>query len=62
LLLFACAAASISVIAARVSLEYSVLIGLRVIGQERWERMAKERFSLYENVARDGIPLIVEPA
>ena len=53
---------AISAIAARVSLEYSVLIGPRVIGQERWARMAKERFSLYENVAREGIPLTVEPA
>ena len=52
---------AISAIAARVSLEHSVLIGPRVIGQERWARMERERFSLYENVAREGIPLTVEP-
>lgn len=53
---------AISDIASGVSLEYGVLIGPRVIGRERWERMAWERFSLYENVAREGIPLILEPA
>ncbi|MFH1929570.1 MAG: nucleotidyltransferase domain-containing protein [Chloroflexota bacterium] len=53
---------AISAIAAQVSLEYGVLIGPRVIGQERWARMERERFSFYENVAREGIPLTVEPA
>ena len=53
---------AISVIAARVSLEYGVLIGPRVIGQKRWQRMERERFALYENVAREGIPLLLEPA
>ncbi len=52
---------SISVIASRVSLEYGVLIGPRVIGRERWERMARENFSLYQNIAREGIPLAPEP-
>ena len=36
----------ISTIAARVSLEYDVLIGPRVIGRERWESMKRRRFSL----------------
>ena len=53
---------AVSAIAARVSLEYAVLIGPRVIGQERWQRMARERFSFYENVARESIPLTMEPA
>jgi len=54
---------AVSAIAARVSLEYDVLIGPRVIGQERWQRMARERFSFYENVVRESIPLYtVEPA
>jgi len=52
----------ISAIAADVSLEYDVLIGPRVIGQERWQRMAQEGFSLYENVTREGIPITPEPA
>jgi len=48
---------AISTLAARVSLEYDVLLGPRVIGQERWERMKQHRFSLYRNVAAEGIPL-----
>ncbi|MFH1635625.1 MAG: nucleotidyltransferase domain-containing protein [Chloroflexota bacterium] len=47
----------ISGIAADASLEYHVLIGPRVIAQERWELMKNEHFSLCENVAHDGIPL-----
>ncbi|HUV89460.1 MAG TPA: nucleotidyltransferase domain-containing protein [Anaerolineae bacterium] len=48
---------AISILAADVSLEYDVLIGPRVIGQERWERMKERRFSLYQNIAAEGIPL-----
>ena len=51
----------ISNIAADVSLEYDVLIGPRVIGQERWERMQRHRFSLCRNVAAEGIPLTPTP-
>lgn len=53
---------AISAIAARVSLEYNTLIGPRVIGCERWERMGRERFSFYENIAQEGIPLTPEAA
>jgi predicted nucleotidyltransferase len=52
----------ISTLAARVSLEYDVLIGPRVIGQERWERMKQQRFGLYETIAAEGIPLMTSPA
>ena len=48
---------AISTLAARVSLEYDVVIGPRVIGQARWERMKQHRFSLYRNVISEGIPL-----
>ena len=48
---------AISNIASNVSLEYDVLIGPRVIGQARWERMRQDRFGLYRNVAAEGIPL-----
>jgi predicted nucleotidyltransferase len=48
---------AISLVGAHVSLEYGILIGPRVIGRERWERMARERFSFYENITREGIPL-----
>ena len=51
----------ISTIAARVSLEYDVLIGPRVIGRERWESMKRRHFSLYRNITAEGIPLMPEP-
>ena len=47
----------ISALAASASLEYDVLLGPRVIGQERWERMRQDRFRLYQNVMREGISL-----
>ena len=53
---------AISDVASGVSLEHSVLIGPRVISQARWTEMTQERFSLCENVEREGIPLIFEPA
>jgi predicted nucleotidyltransferase len=49
---------AISSIAADVSLAYDVLIGPRVIGQERWARMRHRRITLYENVQADGIELL----
>ena len=49
---------AISTLAARVSLEYDVVIGPRVIGQARWERMKRHQFSLYRNVISEGIPLV----
>ena len=52
----------ISTVAADVSLEYDVLIGPRVIGLERWERMKQEGFSLYRNITAEGIPLAPTPA
>ena len=48
---------AISDLAADVSLEHDVLIGPRVIGQERWERMKKHGFGLYRNIIAEGIPL-----
>ena len=47
----------ISTIAARASLEYDVLLGPRVIGKARWDRMKQDGFSLYENVTAEGITL-----
>ena len=44
----------ISTLAARVSLEYDVLIGPRVIGKERWERMKRDGFSLCQNIVAEG--------
>ena len=48
---------AISTLAARISLEWDVLLGPIVIGQERWERMGREKFSLYRNILRDGLVL-----
>jgi predicted nucleotidyltransferase len=48
---------AISNVASKVSLEYDVLIGPRVIGHARWERMRQNHFSLYRNIASEGIPL-----
>ncbi len=49
--------AQISTLAADVSLDYDVLIGPRVIGQERWRRMKEAGFGLYKNVTAEGVPL-----
>ena len=49
---------AISDLAADVSLECDVLLGPRVIGQERWERMKQRGFGLYQNVAAEGIPVM----
>jgi hypothetical protein len=53
---------AISTLAADVSLDYDVLIGPRVIGQKRWARMKERRFSLYQNIVAEGIPLTPAPA
>jgi predicted nucleotidyltransferase len=53
---------AISNLAADVSLDYDVLIGPRVIGQKRWERMKEYRFGLYRNVVAEGVPLTPVPA
>lgn len=41
--------------AARISLEYDVLLSPRVIGAERWEKM--RGFSLYQNVQQEAAGL-----
>jgi predicted nucleotidyltransferase len=53
---------AISDLAADVSLHHDVLIGPRVIGQERWERMKRHRFGLYQSIAAEAIPLTPSPA
>jgi predicted nucleotidyltransferase len=52
---------AISNLAADVSLDYDVLIGPRVIGRERWERMKETRSGLYRNVMAEGVPLTPVP-
>ncbi len=53
---------AISNLAADVSLDYDVLIGPRVIGRERWERMKETRSGLYRNVVAEGMPPTPVPA
>ena len=48
---------AISDVGSRVSLEFDVVIGPRVIGEERWARMARNDSGLYRNIAAEGIPL-----
>jgi predicted nucleotidyltransferase len=45
----------ISRIAAQEPLAYDVFP--RVIGLDRWRRMASDRFALYENISREGLTL-----
>jgi predicted nucleotidyltransferase len=48
---------AISDVASDLSLEHDVLIGPRVIGEERWARMEQDESSLYRNIAAEGVPL-----
>jgi predicted nucleotidyltransferase len=48
---------AISTLAARVSLKYDVLLSPRVIGQQRWEQMEKDRRGLFQRITAEGIPL-----
>lgn len=52
---------AVSDVASDVSLEYDVLIGPRIIGQARWDQMAREGFSLYESIVRAGVPISSGP-
>jgi predicted nucleotidyltransferase len=48
---------AISTLAADISLKYDVLIGPRVIGQERWQRMEELHSGLHRNIVAEGISL-----
>lgn len=43
--------------AAEISLEYDALLEPHVIGSERWARMSRQKFTLYQNIAQDRIVL-----
>jgi predicted nucleotidyltransferase len=45
-------------IAADVSLEYDVLINTHILSLARWERMVRQQATLWQEVQRDGVPLI----
>ncbi|MFQ6014237.1 MAG: nucleotidyltransferase domain-containing protein [Anaerolineae bacterium] len=48
----------VRLIAARVSLEYDVLINTHVINCERWAALHRERAPYWQNVQRDGVLLL----
>jgi len=52
----------VHLLAARVSLEYDVLINTHILSRKRWAEMARHRSSLWRHVQRDGIPLMQEPS
>jgi len=42
-------------LAARVSLEYSLLLSVRAVGRSQWDELARHRFPLYRAVLSEGI-------
>jgi predicted nucleotidyltransferase len=47
----------IHLLAARVSLEYDVLINTHLLGRADWDRMARQQATLWRQVRDDGFPL-----
>jgi predicted nucleotidyltransferase len=47
-------------IASDVSLEYDVVLSVRVYGRARWDESRRIRLPLYRAIVDDGIPLISE--
>jgi predicted nucleotidyltransferase len=45
-------------IAADVSLECDVLINTHILSQARWEKMARQQATLWQEVQQDGVPLM----
>lgn len=48
---------SISNISSQISLEYDVLLDVRIISAERWQYLNDIRSGLYQNITRDAVPL-----
>jgi len=46
-------------IVADINLEYDLAIDVRVIGVERWQRMANIQAGLYRTISQDAIPLAI---
>jgi len=47
--------------AARVSLEYDVLISIRAVSHSRWEEMSEYEYPLYKTIKNEGICLDRRP-
>lgn len=48
-------------IAADIGLAYNVVLSVRVVGQARWDELARLRLSLYRAIVAEGIALSREP-
>ena len=44
-------------LAARVSLEYDLLLSVRAVGRSQWDELARYRFPIYEAIQAEGIDL-----
>jgi predicted nucleotidyltransferase len=49
-------------LAARVSLEYDLLISMFAAGRSHWEKLSRYRFPLYQAIEAEGISLVPAPA
>ncbi|MEA3339415.1 MAG: nucleotidyltransferase domain-containing protein [Chloroflexota bacterium] len=49
-------------LAARVSLEYDLLISMRAVGRSHWHELSHYRFPIYQAIQSEGISLTPEPA
>jgi len=52
----------VRIVAARVSLEYDLLLSVRAVGRSQWEKLAHYRFPIYQAIQAEGIDLTPQPA
>lgn len=52
---------SVRRLAARVSLEYDLLLSVRAVGRSQWDRLARYHFPIYQSIQSDGIDLTPRP-
>ena len=45
-------------LAARVSLEYDLLLSVQAVGRSQWDKLATYRFPLYQAIESEGIDLV----
>lgn len=49
-------------LAARVSLEYDILISMFAVGRSHWHKLSRYQFPIYQAIQSEGIVLSPEPA
>ena len=49
-------------LAARVSLEYDLLLSVHAVGRSQWDKLTRYRFPLYCAIKSEGIDLTPQPA